>query len=48
MAQQFDSLSDRLIEFIHQQHMFFCCNSNGRQPGKCFPQGHGLAKSVKQ
>ena len=39
MAQQFDSLSDRLIEFIHQQHMFFVATATADSRVNVSPKG---------
>ncbi|AFI83871.1 pyridoxamine 5'-phosphate oxidase family protein [Methylophaga nitratireducenticrescens] len=39
MAQQFDSLSDRLIEFIHQQHLFFVATATADSRVNVSPKG---------
>jgi hypothetical protein len=39
MAQQFDSLSDRLIEFIHQQHLFFVATATADSRVNISPKG---------
>ena len=39
MAQQFDSLSDRLIQFIHQQHLFFVATATADSRVNVSPKG---------
>lgn len=39
MAQQFDALSDRLIEFIHKQHLFFVATATADSRINVSPKG---------
>ena len=39
MAQQFTALSDRLIEFIHKQHLFFVATATADSRVNVSPKG---------